>query len=152
METHSPMMDRRPAVQVATFQADVRELRNILWGIEEEQIPFETCEMAAQDAAALAHLAAHMSSLNVGIGVNGAEGKVVLHHRDLPSDSPLFILEMSVSNKVHLRNLGKNAARLVKCDPLIFEEVDICSENDRALSSSYLDLIVRDVVKLLSKQ
>ena len=77
MDERSPLFDRRPAVQVATFQASPRELQPILWGMEEENIPAEICELSAGDAMDLAHQAAHMSSLNVGVGVNGEQGVVV---------------------------------------------------------------------------
>jgi hypothetical protein len=120
MVVTKPILERRPAVQLATFEAATSVLQAILWGIEEEGIPSEICDLAAGSATVMAHQAAHMSSLNVGVGVTDAE--VVLHHRDLPGDKPLFVLSGRDRSAEALKTLGKNAARLVKCDPLLFDD------------------------------
>jgi hypothetical protein len=68
---------------------------------------------------ALAKEAAQMSPLNVGIGVDGRDGTVALHHRDLPEYEPLFVLKATEVESRELRRMGINAARLVKGEPLV---------------------------------
>jgi hypothetical protein len=100
-----------------------------------------------------------MSSLNVGIAINGTTGDLVLHHRDLAGECPLFTLSLRDAGNVRLRALGANAARLVKGDPLIFQEdvpADDVADRPAAVpetnSSEVLDLIVRTVLELLAKE
>jgi len=111
-----------PAVRIFITPLVSREFINyILWGLEEEGIPAELKEMEAESSAVLlAKLAADSSSLNVGIGIDKAE--VVLHHRDLLQENPLFSLGAEELNRTNLRCLGANAARLFKGNPLIFQD------------------------------
>lgn len=97
-------------------------LRPILWGLEEEGIPAETQPAATGTAAELARLAADGSPLNVGIGVSAGERAVALHHRDLASAGPLFVLRAGDLEPPQLRRLGANAARLVKGNPLAVDD------------------------------
>lgn len=111
-----------PAVRIFMAPPVSREFINyILWGLEEEGIPAELKEMEGESSAVLlAKLAADSASLNVGIGIDKA--KVVLHHRDLLQENPLFSLGAEELNRTNLRCLGANAARLFKGNPLIFED------------------------------
>jgi hypothetical protein len=93
----------------------------ICWGLEEEGIPSEIRKVSKGQPMLLAKQAADASKLNVGICINGDSQKIVLHHRDLPIDKPLFVLTAEDFHKSRLRILGTNAARLVKGDPLVFE-------------------------------
>ena len=120
----SPNIDRRPAVQVVTFRAPEALLMPVLCGIEEEQIPAEVVEAPHGGAAELADQAAHASALNVGIAFDGEAGEIALSHRDLSGRPPLFLIAQSDFTPVNLARLGKNAARLVKGDPLEFAEDD----------------------------
>src|SRR5580704_9880798 len=120
MADFNPMAEsRRPSVRVLTAQAGKIDLQPILWGLEEEGIPVEVQDVPQGKAVPLAKEAAHMSPLNVGIGLNGAEGTLALHHRDLPADQPLFAVRLREASVHELRRLGLNAARLVKGDPLV---------------------------------
>jgi hypothetical protein len=158
--------DRRPTVRILACQVGERELQPILWGLEEEGIPAEVENVASGDAVALAKQASHMSSLNVGIALNGIQGQIVLHHRDLGGECPLFTLAMPDAGSAQLRVLGANAARLVKGDPLIFQE-DVVAEDVPANvridspragvemnsnEAEVLDVIVRTVLELLAKE
>ena len=130
----------------------------ILWGLEEEGIPAEVQEVSGGGAVVLAKRAADMSPLNVGIGMNGAEGMVALHHRDLPAEKPLFTLTMKDVGAVQFRILGANAARLVKGEPLVFQEPlsDVDTSHSEDLihndSNELVDFIVRVVLELLAKE
>lgn len=120
----SPNIDRRPAVQVVTYRAPEALLLPILCGIEEEQIPAEVSEAHQGGAAELADKAAHASALNVGIAFDGETGEIALSHRDLAGRPPLFLIARADFTLVNLTRLGKNAARLVKGDPLEFAGED----------------------------
>lgn len=159
---------RRPTVRILACDVSERELQPILWGLEEEGIPVEVENVPIGEAPVLAQQAAHMSSLNVGIAINGSTGELVLHHRDLSGECPLFTLSMRDAGNVRLRALGANAARLVKGDPLIFQEDAPAGDVDdrpaavnvadrpaavpETYSSEVLDVIVRTVLELLAKE
>lgn len=121
-ELAQQIIERRPAVEIVVFRAPRDWLDPLLWGIEEEEIPAEVAEAASGGAAALAHEAAHVSALNVGIALDGEAGEIALHHRDLAGRPPLFRLSRAEIDREALMRLGKNAARLVKGDPLIFAD------------------------------
>ena len=70
-------------MRIIACEAGEREIQPILWGLEEEGIPAEVEKAASGEAVVLAKQAAHMSALNVGIAVDGVQGEIVLHHRDL---------------------------------------------------------------------
>lgn len=123
MPDYSPMSEeRRPTVRILAFQPEQHHLQCVLWGLEEEGIPAEVAPASRESAVGLGKQGAQMSPLNVGIGVNGVEGLVVLHHRDLPPGQPLFRLPTREVSPMELRRLGANAARLVKGEPLIFHD------------------------------
>ena len=115
-------MNQHPAVWIfkGPFVAE-EAYQPILWGLEEEGIPFEIHDAPAGAVRDLARQAAHGSPLDVGIAI-GVNGEVVLHHRDLPAEAPLFSLAMKTLPPGHLRRLGMNAARLVKRQPLVVED------------------------------
>jgi hypothetical protein len=118
-----PMAEtRRPAVVVLTTRAQNIDLNPVLWGLEEESIPVDVQEVSGGAAIAIAKEAAHMSPLNVGIGVDGIREEIALHHRDLPADQPLFIFPLRQVGSRELRRLGINAARLVKSEPLVLKD------------------------------
>ncbi|MGE4529250.1 MAG: glycerol dehydratase reactivase beta/small subunit family protein [Rhodospirillaceae bacterium] len=129
MAEAAPIPERRPAVQVVAFRTDEAVLRPLLWGLEEEQIPAEVGAVEHGGAAALAEEAAHMSALNVGIAFDGAAGTVALHHRDLAGRAPLFVLDAAETTPERLLRLGKNAARLVKGNPLVFDDAPPAPES-----------------------
>jgi len=112
----------RPSVRVFALRARNIDLQPVFWGLEEEGIPFDVQEVSTGDAVALAKEAAQMSPLNVGIAVSGVEQNVVLHHRDLADDQPLFVLDLRSAPLKELRRLGMNAARLVKAEPLLLKD------------------------------
>jgi hypothetical protein len=111
-------MNRHPAVWIFKGPSvDPNGYQPVLWGLEEEGIPYEIRETAGGEAVDLARQAAHGSPLDVGIAI-GEGGEVILHHRDLPAETPLFSLKNRHLKPSLLRRLGMNAARLVKRQPL----------------------------------
>jgi len=117
-----PGDNAKPVVRISVL-GSVPEtiIQYICWGLEEEGIPAEIQKVSNGPTLLLAKQAADASKLNVGICVNGDAKKIVLHHRDLPGDTPLFVLTNKDFHITRLRTLGTNAARLVKGEPLVFE-------------------------------
>jgi len=95
-------------------------LNQLLYGIEEEQIPYFTKKMDIRSALELSYSAAKGSGLSVGIGV-GTDQSVILHYGKLEKDNPIFQIRSNESAH-KLRALGANAARLVKGMP--FKELN----------------------------
>lgn len=106
-----------PAIWVYLEQVDNKQLHQMLWGIEEEGIPFKTTKKQITDIRKEAHNAASLSPLAVGIACTHKE--IVVHSRNLTPENPLFQVSLHTLGAQgelynQLRNLGCNAARLVK--------------------------------------
>jgi len=124
----SPLLEvnQKPAVLLAVLgKVPVELVRALEYGLEEEGIPCEQQEQsggttaAATEPIAAASRAAKTSRINVGLGISREQA--ALHHRDLPQDRPLFSLTGRELSLESLYRLGRNAARLVKGNPFIFE-------------------------------
>ncbi|MDR3554555.1 MAG: glycerol dehydratase reactivase beta/small subunit family protein [Syntrophobacteraceae bacterium] len=142
-EKSPPTIDQiKPAVSILIVQpVPVETVECILWGFEEEGIPYEIVETESGAAERIAKQAADRSRLNVGIGLSGREKKAVLHHRDLPEQKPLFTLGItSAQRRSALRTLGANAARLVKGEPLDLNEGGTVESEDRQAAQPPDDL------------
>lgn len=87
---------------------------DVLWGIEEEGIPYLVIKDTEEQSEALAYAAANQSVLGVGIGVDN--DNITLHYNKLQLTSPLFSISCE-SSPLAKRELGSNAARLVKKTP-----------------------------------
>ncbi len=114
----NPPWQNAPAIFIWAQAGNQARLAELLWGIEEEGIPFRLQSPSAavrepgnQTLAQLAHQAASLSPLAVGIASDGRT--VVVHARNLPPSEPLFELTLDAPAQA-LRHLGSNAARLVK--------------------------------------
>ncbi|WP_291258748.1 glycerol dehydratase reactivase beta/small subunit family protein [Fusobacterium sp.] len=94
-------------------------LSNILWGIEEEDIPFILKSYDEADAKILGYNGAKESKLQVGIGIGREE--ITLYHEKLKLEKPLFKYDIHSNNDI-LRALGINGARLIKGNPFIIPE------------------------------
>ncbi|MCC5910638.1 MAG: glycerol dehydratase reactivase beta/small subunit family protein [Clostridiaceae bacterium] len=87
----------------------------VLWGIEEEGVPYSIGTLDKEKAIELSYDAAMTSPLEVGVGF-GEDGYVTLHSSKLKQDKPL--LRFNFKEEPHkMRALGVNAARLVKGIP-----------------------------------
>lgn len=107
-----------PAVVVAyrPHPGCEQALHEVCAGIEEEGMRFLAVELAAADAAALAHQAAMRSQVLVGVGID--QGELCAHFAALPADAPLERLKEGSDEPACQRHIGHNAARLVKVMPL----------------------------------
>jgi hypothetical protein len=143
---------RRPAVNVLIVQGGNVDLQPVFWGMEEEGIPFAVEECSSGEAIGVAKEAAHMSPLNVGIGVDATRGTVALHHRDLPADRPLFVLRLREVGAAELRRLGVNAARLVKSEPLVLRnQPEAQPESRRSRTASNDQVTAEDVDQIVQR-
>lgn len=110
------IVDGKPNVKVYYEENVVSEkdFKYLLYGMEEEGIPYEIKAVSRADILTLSHNASKDSRLGVGLGVNSEE--IVLHYEKLNLSSPLFRVKLHNNSQV-LRDLGANAARLVKRIP-----------------------------------
>lgn len=88
--------------------------QQLLYGLEEEGIPWETWTKTEGNALTLAWDGAQASRLGVGVGMDGQTA--VLNISKLEHERPLF--QIPVQSMEQVRILGANAARLVKKLPL----------------------------------
>lgn len=111
-------MADRPRIEVMVARGKVNHpnLRQVLFGIEEEQVPVQVTEVGDGNAVEMAYLAAEASQLEVGIGMDAA-GNFCLHHKKLDKDQPYIKLK-NRSSLESARIFGNNSARLVKRMPL----------------------------------
>lgn len=89
------------------------QLRPMLYGIEEEQIPLQTTVFDEDTAIKRAYKAAVASRLSVGISFD--KHQIVVQYKNLKPDEPLFAVPIDTS--ANIRKIGANAARLVKGVP-----------------------------------
>lgn len=112
-----------PAIHVyySSMLNDSSFFNHLLYGIEEEGIPFNLEMKQIDQAVELGYQAALSSRLGVGIGI-GDDGQMILHYTKLRKDEPLFRIDQKNIYKQGV--LGANAARLVKGIPFkSFEEI-----------------------------
>jgi len=108
--------NKKPAILVKALHFEEPILTQILYGMEEEGIPFELKEMQSSDVIHESHQAAMASTLLVGVAY--LNDQVVIHYRNLPPDHPIFNeTRLASKDEEFLRSLGANAARLVKGIP-----------------------------------
>ena len=104
---------KKPSIHVHTNNQESAALQQLLFGMEEEGIPFMITEAQSNDVIREAHTATLSSPLLVGAAL--INDKVAIHYRNLPPEAPLFYEErITKDEKERLRKLGSNAARLVK--------------------------------------
>jgi len=109
-------VDERPAI-IVTRDEGLAEaaLAEVLYGIEEEGIPFRVTTASVTDAAEAAHTAALASQLGVGVGARGTV--IAVTTEKLPADKPYITQKLNARRELD-RTVGANAARLVKRSPL----------------------------------
>lgn len=125
------MQGNKPTIHVLYHEThNPNVFQQLLFGMEEEQVPY-SCNTGDLDSSAeLSYQAAQQSVLGVGLGIS-AQGNISLHYQKLPKDEPIFTIHMREENK--LRPLGSNAARLVKGMP--FKDLEVPYEKVEAASS-----------------
>lgn len=115
IEAVNSTFNDRPAINVYYDSSSLGEqdIQSVLYGIEEEGIPFDVVAQNKRDEVALAHDASVNSRLGVGVGIG--KDNLVLHYEKLNPTEPIFCVSRKVA--ANHRILGANAARLVKKMP-----------------------------------
>lgn len=113
----------RPVVVIYLSQISLaEEIQYVLYGLEEEQIPYSLEQENFSTAVEAAYAAANQSSLNVGIGY--VNNEVALHYKNLAPETPYQAIQRVVTcPSLLLKKFGGNAARLVKGVP--FKSIDL---------------------------
>lgn len=89
----------------------LENFKEILWGIEEECIPYKVENSEIEISECLSHEASLKSKLVIGIGISSE--KITLTTSKLDENSPLITIDIN-DDYDELRCLGSNGARLVK--------------------------------------
>ena len=112
----------RPVVLIyLDNRSSTEDIQFVLYGMEEEKIPYSLEQKNFSTATEAAYVAANTSSLNVGIGY--VNNEVVLHYKNLAPETPYQSIQRVVTcPPLILKNFGGNAARLVKSVP--FKSID----------------------------
>lgn len=84
-------------------------------GLEEEGVSWAVQSGYEGEGVPVAYDAAVSSPLKIGVSVTPAQ-RVVVHHKQLPDDDPVFDVAGATTDTA--RKLGSNAARLAKGSPL----------------------------------
>lgn len=83
-------------------------------GLEEEGVHWAVQSGFDDDEISVAYEAALESSLKIGMSVS-PDARIVLHHKQLPDDEPLF--DVAAVTPAIARKIGANSARLAKGTP-----------------------------------
>lgn len=112
----------RPVVVIFLSNINlVKDIQYVLYGLEEEEIPYSIELKTLSTATQAAYAAANTSSLNVGIGY--VNNEIALHYKNLAPRTPYQSIQRVVTcPPISLKNFGGNAARLVKGVP--FKSID----------------------------
>ncbi|WP_432452375.1 glycerol dehydratase reactivase beta/small subunit family protein [Agarivorans sp. QJM3NY_29] len=110
-------LNNKPSILICSSEIDFPETwQQVLLGIEEEGIPYQIRHDDEPQINHRAYRAAQASALAVGIACSSQE--LIVHHRNLPEQQPLFRAQLTPTPPPsQLRELGSNAARLVKGIP-----------------------------------
>ncbi|WED28698.1 glycerol dehydratase reactivase beta/small subunit family protein [Vibrio sp. DW001] len=115
--------EHKPTILIMTQNGELEShWSQVLFGMEEEGIPYQIKKGKADySIEEQAYEAAHQSALAVGIASTNEE--IVVHYKNLSKQQPLFRKAYhDVTNPFQLRNIGCNAARLVKGIPFKINE------------------------------
>lgn len=89
----------------------------VLYGIEEEQIPFWIEEEAFQSEDILSSAYRAANSSVFGVGICCSHKGIAIHHSNLRKEKPIFYISIDQCTRKTARILGANAARLIKGIP-----------------------------------
>lgn len=103
-------------VKVAPAYDGSNIFNNVLYGIEEEGIPYnvDVAKDPNLTTKNLSYEACHTSNLGVGVGI--ADDGISVHYEKLHQDEALFCIGTD-SSLDKVRDIGSNAARIVKRMP-----------------------------------
>ncbi|WP_455542160.1 glycerol dehydratase reactivase beta/small subunit family protein [Intestinibacter sp.] len=121
MDNISRLASKKPQIKVYYNEEvqNIEYIKEVLFGIEEEGIPYQVEAMKSGSAVQIGYEASLESTLGVGIGID--KNDIVLHYNKLKQDSPIFKIKLT-SKATQKRSLGANAARLVTRMP--FKEIE----------------------------
>ena len=101
----------RPVVLIyLDNRSSTEDIQFVLYGMEEEKIPYSLEQKNFSTATEAAYVAANTSSLNVGIGY--VNNEVVLHYKNLAPETPYQSIQRVVTcPPLILKNFGGNASK-----------------------------------------
>jgi hypothetical protein len=90
-------------------------VEHIEHGLEEEEVSWVVRSGFDGQSVSVAYEASMNSPLKIGVGVT-PDGRIVVHHKQLPDNDPVF--DVTGVDTTTARKLGSNSARLAKGTPL----------------------------------
>lgn len=96
-------------------QCDEHIIIDMGLGVEEEGVPYILRRSNNKDARIIAKEMSMLSKLDIGIAYD-AQGNICIHHKMFPDAFYLFYVNIK-KQKVNLRHVGANSARLTKGIP-----------------------------------
>ncbi len=146
------MKNDKPVVVVLVSPTiEEGEIEQVLYGLEEEAVPFAIHKGDNETAINLGYRAASLSRLGVGVGL-GKDQLAVLHYEKLKKEAPIF--QMSIQDRSRsLRALGVNAARLVKGMPFKeLKSIELEVQYNNQITKEKITEIVKKVLSELAKE
>jgi hypothetical protein len=145
--------NQQPAIHIyyCSLGIDPSLFNQMLFGMEEENVPYLIKGQEESVALKLGYLAAEDSSLGVGVGI-GEDGTVILHYKRLKQEEPLFQIHLQRDMK-KLRKLGANGARLVKGIPFkdLEEQEKEIDPHEEVMTREDMALLVAKVLSKMKK-
>ncbi len=145
--------NQQPAIHVyySSLGIDPSLFNQMLFGMEEENVPYLVKSQDERVGLKLGYLAAEDSSLGVGVGI-GEDGTVILHYKRLKREEPLFQIHLQRDMK-KLRKLGANGARLVKGIPFkdLEEQETEMDLHEEVMTREDMALLVAKVLNKMKK-
>ncbi|MDF2879823.1 MAG: propanediol dehydratase [Clostridiaceae bacterium] len=105
----------KPCIYVVADNIDNALFKNILAGIEEEDLPYEIFNLNKKDLVSTTHKASQQSKLGVAIGFSN--NRVIVHYSKLKENNAIIDTSLKDYEITKARKIGNNAARLYKVMP-----------------------------------
>lgn len=108
-------LNGKPCINVITDSVDNILLKNVLAGIEEEELPYEIFNLNNKDLVSTTHKASQQSKLGVAVGFSN--NRVIVHYSKLKENNAIIDTSLKDYEINKARKIGNNAARLYKVMP-----------------------------------
>lgn len=108
-------LNSKSCINVITDNVDNVLFKNILAGIEEEELPYEIFNLNNKDLISTTHRASQQSKLGVAVGFS--DNRVIVHYTKLKENNAIIDTSLKDYEITKARKIGNNAARLYKVMP-----------------------------------
>lgn len=117
-------------------------LKEILAGIEEEDIPYNVKNISYSESSILREVYTAAQESRMGIAIGIMDDRIILHFSKLKQEKPLIDVKLILNEKEKARIVGCNAARLYKVMP--FKDME-------SVNMDLLEKIRASVISVIDK-